>query len=158
MDYLIIQLRVNYLIEEPNTTITENGNFLWAFCNTEDIDTDRNGYMGIRLLDHRVSVTPDIFGSNQQTVNPSVVPEKKTWYHVAYVQEGTTGKIYINGELAATNTVTNLPSTTLVVDGRDGTYYNWIGRSCYVNDTYLSYALIHDFQVYNVAASGDDVS
>ncbi|MDP4276565.1 MAG: hypothetical protein Q8914_02925, partial [Bacteroidota bacterium] len=55
------------------------------------------------------------------------------------------------------DTVTWLPSNTLPTDGRTGTNYNWLGRSPYVGDAYLSKALLYDFRIYNKALTDEQI-
>ena len=43
------------------------------------------------------------------------------------------------------------------MEGRTGTYYNFLGRASYATDSYLENTLLYDFQLYNVSASEDDV-
>ncbi|MFC0878736.1 LamG-like jellyroll fold domain-containing protein [Saccharicrinis sp. FJH2] len=151
-----------YLVEEENTDIGSNGNFIWCISNTDDIDADRNGAMIERLTDHRFSITPTIYGGDQQAVNPGVNPAstdgwKGVWHHVLYVQNGSVGTVYIDGDVAATGTVTNLPSTSLKKAGLEGTLFNWIGRSCYTADVYLKNTLVYDFRLYGKALSEGEI-
>ncbi|MFB6319377.1 LamG-like jellyroll fold domain-containing protein [Saccharicrinis sp. FJH54] len=151
-----------YLVEEENTDIGSNGNFIWCISNTDDIDADRNGAMIERLTDHRFSITPTIYGGDQQSVNPGVNPAstdgwKGVWHHVLYVQNGSVGTVYIDGDVAATGTVTNLPSTSLKKAGMEGTLFNWIGRSCYTADVYLKNTLVYDFRLYGKALSEGEI-
>ncbi|MFB6342373.1 LamG-like jellyroll fold domain-containing protein [Saccharicrinis sp. FJH62] len=151
-----------YLVQEENTDISSNGNFIWCISNTDDIDVDRNGAMIERLLDHRFSITPTIYGGDQQQINPGVSPAntagwKEKWHHVLYVQNGSVGTVYIDGNVAVTGSITNLPSTSLKKAGREGTWFNWIGRSCYTADVYLKNTLVYDFRLYGKGLSEGEI-
>jgi hypothetical protein len=41
-------------------------------------------------------------------------------------------------------------------EGKLGTPYNWIGRSCYSGDAYLRHTLVYDFRIYGKALTDDD--
>ncbi len=69
------------------------------------------------------------------------------WSHIAITRSGTTGRMYVNGELVATHTAMTLslgPSSN-----------NWIGRAQF-NDPLLN-ATVDDFNVYDRALSPEEV-
>lgn len=72
------------------------------------------------------------------------------WVHVAVTQSGTTGRLYINGDLVGSNTQMHLNP-----DQVGGTERNWLGRSQYP-DPNLN-GKIDDFRIYNGALSAGDV-
>jgi hypothetical protein len=83
--------------------------------------------------------------------------EKGRWVHFAFVQSvDLVASVYIDGLLVAETDIFNLPPFFLPMDGRIGTMYNWIGRSCYGNDSYLRQTMIYDFRMYTEAFLEDD--
>jgi hypothetical protein len=157
MDYT---LSVYFYIDEDYEELGNAGNFLWTFSNWE---TEGNG--------HLVA----ILGQGQQRIElkgPGVLEnvevrdidtgnylpaEKGRWVHFAFVQSvDLVASVYIDGLLVAETDIFNLPPFFLPMDGRIGTMYNWIGRSCYGNDSYLRQTMIYDFRMYTEAFLEDD--
>lgn len=74
------------------------------------------------------------------------------WVHVAVTLSGSTGTLYVNGSVSATNNrMTHAPFRL-----RDTTQ-NWIGRSQYPADPYFN-GKIDDFRIYNGALSAAEVA
>lgn len=147
-----------FRIDEAYTGLTSNGNFLYVFSNTADAPTDRNGYMLGRLNTVMHEITPGYYASNNQQISAGQAAGKGAWHHYAYVQQGNTGKIFIDGVEAGTSAaVTNLPSTALAKEGMTGTKFNWIGRPNYPSDAYLRQTLVYDFQMYTVPLTQDNL-
>src|SRR5439155_9580031 len=74
-------------------------------------------------------------------------PDMNTWYHVAWVRNGTTVKVYENGVLAGTNTMTVAvpnPNATLTIGQAEG-----IGPVD---------GLIDEMTIYNRALGGSEIS
>jgi len=89
-------------------------------------------------------------GSEQQINSTSPLPTG-VWKHVAVTLSGNTGRLYIDGVLAGTNSnitikPSNLPTTNL----------NYIGRSMYSYDPYLD-GQVDDFRIYNRALSASEI-
>jgi len=59
--------------------------------------------------------------------------------------------------LVKTDTITWVPSKTLRQPGRLGTNYNWLGRSPYVGDAYLTNTLLYDFRIYRKALTEEEI-
>jgi hypothetical protein len=87
-------------------------------------------------------------GESQVTASASLTG----WHHVAVTIDGTakTLQLYIDGELAASGPTNTLPSAL----GK--TNQNWLGRSQYDADAYLSGA-IDEFRIYSRALSAAEV-
>ena len=76
--------------------------------------------------------------------------------HFAFVQSvDLVASVYIDGLLVAERYLQS-SAIFLPMDGRIGTMYNWIGRSCYGNDSYLRQTMIYDFRMYTEAFLEDD--
>jgi hypothetical protein len=150
-----------YRIDNAYTGLASNGNFIWNFSNSTNVNTDKNGYLIGSLKDQSISVTPGYYtpATGNQTVSFGSIALAGGWHNLTYVQSGTTGSIYIDGLMLKGGTVTNLPSSALpkAYTNRLGTPYNWIGRSCYTSDAYLRKTLIADFRLYKRALTDSEI-
>ncbi|MFT4071825.1 MAG: hypothetical protein QM654_07910, partial [Dysgonamonadaceae bacterium] len=148
-----------FRVEDDYSNLSGNGNFYWTFSNSEDSGVDKNGYMIGRLNNQSHSVSTNYYNLGNQSTTDGTVASKGAWHHIAYVQEGNTGKIYIDGELKATNTeMTNLPAFAIAKTGFTGTLHNWLGRSNFPSDSYLRKTLLYDFRVLASAISAVDIN
>ncbi|MBD0384505.1 discoidin domain-containing protein [Paenibacillus sp. WST5] len=87
-------------------------------------------------------------GGGEQSVQTAALPLNQ-WVHVAVTLGGKTAKLYVNGELKATNTnVTIKPS-----DFKPGV--NYIGKSQF-NDPLFN-GMIDEFRIFNYAMSGAEI-
>ncbi len=145
-----------YRIDADYTNLATNGNFLWTFSNAINIFTDASGYLIGSLKNLAVAISPNKW-SGEQGVSLATAALMGGWHHFAYSQSGTIGTIYVDGMAISMGEVTNLPSTTLVMDQRLGTLFNWIGRSNYSTDAYLRKTLIADFRMYKVALTDEQI-
>lgn len=145
-----------FRVDDSYSELNNNGNFYWTFSNSADANADRNGYIIGSLKATSQSVSSSYWSVGNQDVGAYVNVAKGGWHHMAYVQQGTTGTMYVDGVQVATNSLTNLPSTTLPIPGRTGTLYNWLGRSNYVGDAYLRNTLLYDFQLLRVPLTASD--
>jgi len=148
-----------FRIDADYQGLTGSGNFYWTFSNTPDVLTDKNGYIIGSLKTESQSVTTNFNSVGNQTVGPTVPASAGLgeWHHFAYVQNETTGTIYVDGIVAGTGSMTNLPFSSVNIPGRSGTLYNWLGRSNYAGDGYLKKTLLYDFQLLNVPVTYDDL-
>src|ERR1035437_8246257 len=147
-----------FRIDDAYANIGNNGNFIWTFSNSDNSGTDQNGYVFGSLKDQSQTIATNYWNLGNQAVAVNTTASKGAWHHIAYTQSGTVGTVYVDGSLAATGSITNMPSTALTIAGRTGTLYNWLGRSCYNGDQYLQKTLIYDFQLLKVAVSSDDLN
>ncbi|MDD4970592.1 MAG: hypothetical protein PHT07_14290 [Paludibacter sp.] len=148
-----------FRIDADNIDLNSNGNFIWAFSNTADAPTDKNGYIIGSLKNQSQNVTSGYWATGDQGVGPNVNAAKDGWHHIAFTQEGIVATIYVDGVQVAQNTgMTNLPSTTLPVAGKTGTLFNWLGRSCYPLDVYLKKTMIYGFQLLKTPLSFQDIN
>ena len=146
-----------FRIDDAYSQLTSNGNFLWLFSNTPDAPADPNGYLLARLNNMSYEITPNWYATGNQGLYSGNAAPKGTWQHIAYTQKGTIGTLYLNGVQIASGSITNLPSVTLPKPGRKGTIHNWIGRANYPSDVYLRQTLVHGFQIYSIALTGDNL-
>ena len=153
-----------FYIDESYTQLNNDGNFYWTFSNTDDVMTERNGYIIGSLKAQSNAITATYYGADNSVGVGKNAPQG-AWHHIAYVQNGLTGTIYIDGEPVlndlgeqiATGTVSKLPKMVLRQPDRNGTLYNWLGRSNYVADSYLRNTLLYDFRVFAVPLSPIDL-
>ncbi len=148
-----------YRIDPEYENLTANGNFLWTFSNTNDAMARPTGYIIGSLRNLSQSITPGFYtaASGNQAVAFGEPALSGGWHHLAYVQSGTMGTIYIDGMPMFTDQITNMPKSTLKRDGNLGTMFNWIGRSNYVSDVYLRQTLVYDFRLYKRALNDIEI-
>jgi hypothetical protein len=153
-------LSAYYFVNPGYGLISNPGNLLWTFSNSENTALDRNGAITGSLSELGFSITPGYSAetSGMQEVSFHRPALRGNWHHMAYTQDGSTGTLYLDGIEVVSGNVTNLPSNSLVREGSMGTPFNWIGRSCYTSDAYLRNSLVYDFRLYNRALSGTEIS
>ena len=133
----IYTIAVNVFVPEQ-TSISANGNFIWCFANSS---TD--GYMFLGAKETRCSITTATWTS-EQSVNVRSPLEKGRWVNLIYVQNKSTGTLFIDNQQRAQN-----QKMTLTAADLGSTSKNYLGRSCYSGDAYLKGARYADFRVYN---------
>ena len=74
---------------------------------------------------------------------------------MAYTENATTGRLYIDGELKATISAMPRNSTNY---GNATTQYCWLGRAPFSGDSYLKSTLVADFSLYNRTLEATEVS
>jgi hypothetical protein len=120
-----------------------------------DFGTGTNDYMFLTLNDGngtpRFAITDSGAGGEQQINTSSTLP-LNTWSQVTVTLSGNTGTLYVNGKAAGTNTDMTVDPSDLGV-----TNQNWLGRSEYAADPYLSGDL-DDVGIYSTALSADQVA
>jgi hypothetical protein len=140
-----------YLYVDQSTAVTDNGNFVWTFSNSNNMGTDQNGCMFFSAKSTRFAISLTNW-NGEQSVNSNKTFPQGIWKHVAYVQSGTTGSIYLDGVLVSSATVSLKP-------GQLGpTQFNYIGRSAYSADTYLKKSYLADFRIYDNALSVSEIA
>ncbi len=130
----------------PTTTdISDNGNFIWCFSRSSN-----RGYLFLGAKEMRYAITTQTY-SQETSVNAATQLPKGAWVNIMYVQDGTTGTVYLNNEQKAQNTSVSLyPSNLTQLQN------NYLGRSCYNGDAYLKNARYADFRVYDTALDEND--
>jgi hypothetical protein len=117
-----------------------------------DFGTGTNTYMFLTPnsgAGTRFSITTSGNGQEQQINAPALTTG--TWRHVAVTRTGNTGTLYVDGAEVAQNTAMTLSPMSLGT-----TTQNWIGRSQFPVDPYLS-AQIDNFRIYDRALSAAEV-
>jgi alpha-L-arabinofuranosidase len=99
----------------------------------------------------RFAITTNGYGAEQQISGPSALPSGD-WHHVAVTLTGGVGILYLDGEAVGTNSAMTLTPASLGV-----TTQNWIGRSQFSGDPYLT-GDVDDFRIYNGALTAGEVA
>ena len=117
-----------------------------------DFGTGTNTYMFLTPnsgAGTRFSITTSGNGQEQQINAPALTTG--TWRHVAVTRSGNTGTLYVDGAEVAQNTTMTLSPMSLGT-----TTQNWLGRSQFPVDPYLS-GQIDNFRIYDRALSAAEV-
>ena len=129
------------------TNIAADGNFVWCFSNSST-----SGYLFFGAKESRFSITKGNY-SGEQRVNPGKALTKGRWVNIIYVQQGTEGRVILDGKQAAKGTVSLKP------EALSGQLKNsYLGRSCYSGDAYLKDALMHHLVLCNYAVSEAEIA
>jgi sRNA-binding protein len=125
-----------------------------AWSRIFDFGTGTNDYMFLTLSAGggplRFAITTSGNGNEQQINAPGNLP-LNTWSLVTVTLSGTTGTLYVNGQVIGTNTNMTLNPTSL-----GDTNQNWIGRSQFSADPYMN-GTVDDFNIYSRALSASEV-
>jgi len=136
--------------------ISGNGNFLFAFGNSDNIGTTKNGYMFLGLKASHYGITKTYY-TTEQYIQTGSAFSKGLWKHVAltYSKATSSAKLYVDGVVVASST-----SITLAPGDLGATAYNYIGKSSYAlnGDAYLTKTLVDEFRIYNVALADTSIN
>lgn len=144
-----------FRVDENYTNLSAYGNWIWNFSNSDQLGTDANGALwgALRSQQHTICKT---HYDTEQTVQLGYAAQQGSWHHMAatYDKATQTATLYIDGvAVASNNQVSYTCANALTLSGRNGTLFNWLGRSCYAGDAYLAQTLLYDFQLHRVALS-----
>lgn len=78
-----------------------------------------------------------------------------SWQHAVYVQDGTIGKLYMNGTVVASNDQMYTMAETFPDEAPT---FNWMGKAPFRGDKYLSGTMISDVRIYNRALSEAEIA
>jgi hypothetical protein len=121
-----------------------------------DIGSSSNASMFLTTNDGaelRYAITTSGAGGEQRlnSTNPKTLPLNQ-WSLVTVTVAGTTGTLYVNGQVVATNTAMTIHPSAFGQSTR-----NYIGKSQYSGDPALN-GTVDDLNVYNRALSADEVA
>lgn len=128
------------------TSISDNGNFIFNFSNSSD-----SGYMFFGAKESRYSITPTSWTS-EQTVSVNSAFPKGEWVSVAIVRAGNNVAVWMGKERKQEGNITMRPSEL------GATPQNWLGRSPYNGDKMLKNARYADFRIYDSALTESDIA
>ena len=138
--------------------MNDAGSPLFSFTNSLYANSANNGIITLTLANLGYEITPtnrnDVAHSSTK-LNHELF--KGEWHHVLYTQAGTSGKIYLDGNLITSGTVPTVPAD-LFTKYEKGTMYNFIGHSGISTEKYLERSLIYDFLVTDYAFSDEEIS
>lgn len=135
-----------YRIAE-NTSLSGNGHFLWSFSTSTACTATGGAYTAYRINAQRFASTVGGY-NNEVGFALNTASETGYWIHVAILQNGTTGRLYINGKHRGA--VANM-ATNATIYGTTKPQYCWVGRPPFSGDIYLKNTLVTDIRFYNRA-------
>ncbi len=118
-----------------------------------------SGYFIVKYVDNAmwIRTSPAVDGGPNDEIgirSSAYTPQKDEWLLVTYVQEGTSGKLYLNDELVGTGTVHTLAA---IFGAYGGTYALGCQLRGYWGDPSLNGA-VDDVTIYNRALSALEVA
>ena len=132
----------------PETTsINGAGNFIWCFAKSSS-----QGYLFLSAKDTRYAITQTNY-SGETSVGANSALDRGRWVNVTYIQNGTTGTLYVDGQVKQQKSNVELYPSAL-----SKLVQNYLGRSCYNGDAYLRDALYADFRIYDFAIDSDELA
>ncbi|NLY42639.1 MAG: hypothetical protein GX066_01430 [Clostridiaceae bacterium] len=155
----------NQHMKLPNGIVSDLDDFTIAtWVNIERMDTwarifdfgdDQNNYMFLTVRasnNNRPRFAIKVNGSSEQVLDAGAgytLSENK-WYHIAITRQGNTARIYLNGELAGTNT-----NMTFKPSDLGFTTNNMIGNSQWPDPLYQG--RIDEFSIFSYALSAEQI-
>lgn len=140
-----------YIYVDPAVNLSNNGNFLWTFSNSSDISANPIGCMFYTAKDSRYAISPTNYLA-EKTVSIAAPTEQGKWKHIAYMQKGTTGYIFIDGVLTKFGAIATSPKTL------GATSYNYLCKSPYSSDALLLHSMLYDFRIYNTSITSTQIA
>ncbi len=134
-----------YIYIPAANSLEQNGNFIASFSTTPSMERTPGAYAFLSAKVSGYAILNDKDAGEQYLRKDATLPVGK-WLHLAYVQKGTVGTLYIDREDSLVST-----SMTLLPRVLGTTKYNWIGRSCFSGDAYLKNTYIDEFRIYDRA-------
>lgn len=145
-------IAVRYRVD-TKASLQGNGYFLWAFS-TLDYNTQTEGRYQAYKLNVQRSENSVGGWSHETLLDIGHASAKGEWQYVVYTQQGSEGRLYLNGTLVAENMKMYTMSHTFPDEAPQ---FNWMGRAPFRGDAYLAGTAISDVRVYNTALSAKDI-
>lgn len=144
-----------YVCISSDAVITNNGNFVFSFGNSEQIATDANGCMFFSAKNTRYAISLTNW-TGEQAATTGLPMEQGKWKHLAITYNAANEKIimYMDGKVIASASNVSLAPKDLGTPA-----YNFIGKSSYAlnGDAYLQKTLIDEFRIYDTVLTEDQV-
>ena len=133
-----------------STNLGRAGNFVWSFSRSEDIHTTPTGCLFLGAGQTRYAITPTNY-REEQGVQAGAPLAQGVWKNVTYRQQDGLGTLFIDGLPVRSDSIRLTPK------GLGKTDYNWLGRSCYAGDAYLSGARYHHLHIFHGALTDEKI-
>ncbi len=114
--------------------------------------TTSYAFLGMPYSATSVRAAMKVNGGTEYNVTAADAIAKNEWSHIAYVQEGNTAKVYVNGVLSASGS-----NFTSSLSAMGATTCNYIGRSQFSGDAYLN-AYLDEVVFAKRAMSVDEIA
>ena len=92
-----------YYRVDNNASLSGNGYFLWSFSMVTANSSTSSQYMAYRLNAQRFAISTGGY-SNESGIEAGGNATKNRWQHVVYRQTGTTGELFVDGQLVVSST------------------------------------------------------
>lgn len=146
-------IAVKFLVD-GEASLKGYGYFLWAFSTLEANGATEGRYHAFRLNTQQCENSIGGYtGESFMVVNEPAA--KGSWQHAVYVQEGTAGKLYMNGKVVAENADMYTMAETFPDEAPS---FNWMGKAPFRGDKYLGGTMISDVRIYSRALSAEEIS
>ena len=146
-------LSVYYRVD-AEASLSGNGYFLWSFSTSAACGATSGIYSAYRLNAQRIASSTGGY-QNESGYSVDAPSARAKWIHVAYSQQGNTGKLYVDGVLKGT--MADMPkNSTLFAASKP--LYCWLGRAPFSGDSFLKQTLVTDFCLYSEALSAEQVN
>ncbi len=141
-----------YRVNEE-ATLSGAGFFLWTFSTSATCASTEGKYSAYRLNAQRFANTTGGY-SNEKGIEIGGESAKGKWIHVLYTQNGSTGRLYLDGVQKGASS--SMPANT--ANFTSSIPYVWIGRAPFSGDSYLKQTLVYDIRLYNKELTGAEIS
>lgn len=145
-------ISVKFLVSSE-ASLKGYGYFLWAFSTLEANGATDGRYHAFRLNTQQAENSVGGYtGESFMVVNEPAA--QGSWQHAVYVQDGTVGKLYMNGTVVAQNDQMYTMAETFP---EEAPTFNWMGKAPFRGDKYLAGTMISDVRIYDRALSEEEI-
>lgn len=161
---ILLNSKSNYLTLPANITnnLSEYTISVWIYLNSADqwarifdFGSSTSNNMFLTVKDNngyiRYAIKPAGVSTETQITTTKALSTSQ-WVHLALVQKGTLGILYVNGEEVGRNATLNYNPTSL-----GNTTTNYFGKSQYSSDPYLK-ARLDEIRIYDTALEPQQIS
>ncbi len=136
----------------PNSSdIGGAGSFVWTFANSTDMASTADGNTFFAASSSRYAISK-MHWTGESSLSTGKSFPKGRWINLTYTHDNGKGSIYIDGKLLAQGDVKVQPKDL------GATKFNFLGKSCYNGDRYLSDATFDNFTVYSGVLLPEDMA
>ena len=144
------QLKADYTISlDINVGINNSlGSYCWAWA----MGNGTGQYSALVNQAGNANWYYEIKNSTAYKANSSKGLREEEWHTVTVVQQNSTCTIYVDGEKRGTCSTSIHPA-----DFASSVTQNWLGRSPYESDAYMTNTLMDNFRIFDKALSAEEV-